>query len=64
MWLERPAATLLYLMSMKVSVVITTYNQEDFIAQAINSVLSQEVNYHWRGRFNRSHARDRRGNPS
>ena len=45
MWLERPAATLLYLMSMKVSVVITTYNQEDFIAQAINSVLSQEVNF-------------------
>src|SRR5882672_6913031 len=30
---------------MKVSVLITTYNQEDFIAQAINSVLSQEVNF-------------------
>ena len=30
---------------MKVSVLITTYNQEDFITQALNSVLGQEVNF-------------------
>src|ERR1043165_967373 len=29
----------------KVSVLITTYNQEKLISQAVNSVLSQEVNF-------------------
>lgn len=31
--------------NMKVSVLITTYNQEDLIAQAVNSVLEQEVSF-------------------
>ena len=30
---------------MKVSVAIRTYNQEEFIVQAINSVLMQKVNF-------------------
>ena len=30
---------------MKVSVLITTYNQEAFIVQALNSVLVQEVDF-------------------